>query len=202
MAFFTLVSANASVGPARLRRWLRLLLLTALMPLASVAVHAEGFQVRYANTRLSDQVYVLNAGIDYSFSETALQALNNGVPLTILLEIDVQRKRRWWLDADVAELEQRYRIRFHALSGQYLVRNLNSGALYTYSTLSSALDALGRVRDLPLLDEKLIEPGEKYEVELKAELDIEALPSPLRPLAYITPAWHLGSDWFVCSLKP
>jgi hypothetical protein len=47
-----------------------------------------------------------------------------------------------------------------------------------------------------------VDSGEEYEVLIHAELDIEALPSPLRPLAYITPAWRLNSDWYSWSLTP
>jgi hypothetical protein len=200
MGSITLVSAH-SKGPtagARLRRWL-LALAFGLVPLCA---WAGEFSVRNADTNLVEGVYLLDAHVDYSFSAEALKALDNGIPLTIRLDIEVQRKRSWWFDADVASLEQRYQLRYHAFSEQYLVRNLNSGALYTYPTLASAVEALGDIRDFPLLDEKLIKPHAKYEVELRAYLDIEALPSPLRPLAYITPAWHLGSEWYKWSLTP
>ena len=200
MGSTTLVSAHseAPTAGARLRRWL-LALALGLVPLC---VWAGEFTVRNADTNLVDGVYLLDAHVDYSFSREALKALDNGIPLTIRLDIEVQRKRSWWFDADVASLEQRYQLRYHAFSQQYLVRNLNSGALYTYPTLASAVEALGDIRDFPLLDEKLIKPREAYEVELRAYLDIEALPSPLRPLAYITPAWHLGSEWYKWSLTP
>lgn len=174
-----------------------------LAPLYAGSAIAGDFAVREAKTHLSDHVYLLDAQIDFELSEQAREALNNGIPITIRIDIKVQRKRGWWLpDADVAALEQRYRIHYHALSEQFLVLNLNSSALYAHSTLGSALEALGTIRDFPLLDDKLISKGEQYEVELKARLDIEALPSPLRPLAYINPAWRLSSDWYVWSLEP
>jgi len=31
---------------------------------------------------------------------------------------------------------------------------------------------------------------------VKTALEIEALPLPLRPVAYLTPQWHLSSGWF------
>lgn len=163
---------------------------------------AEEFTVREAKTRLVDGVYQLDVSLDYEFSDESLEALHNGVPLTISLDMEVQRKRSWWLDEDIAVLEQRFQLYYHALADQYLLRNLNSGAVYTYPTLGTAVAALGTIRDLPLLDEKFIEKGERYEVELRARLDIESLPSPLRPVAYLTPAWRLASDWSAWSLTP
>jgi hypothetical protein len=102
----------------------------------------------------------------------------------------------------MASLEQRYQLRYHALSHQYLLQNINSGAFYAFHTLEAALGTLGSLQDFPLIDKQLVEKGEEYEVLLHAELDIEALPSPLRPLAYITPAWRLDSDWYTWSLTP
>jgi hypothetical protein len=179
---------------AALALWLGLLLAPPL--------HAADFFITGIHTRLQDNVYLLDANIDYRFSDEALEALDNGVPLTFQLNIEIQRKRRWWLDAEVADLQQRYRLQYHALSHQYLLQNLNSGAFYAFHTLSAARDAMGTLRDYPLLDEQLVEEGEEYEVLLQTELDIEALPSPLRPLAYITPAWRLNSDWYTWSLTP
>jgi len=180
---------------ARLRGWL-----CALALLAPALVQAAEFVVESAATRLVEGVYLLDASIKYRFSDEALEALENGVPLTVAIDIQVQRKRWWWLNESVALLEQRYQLHYHALSDQYLLRNLNSGALYTFPSLISAVRRLGVLRGLPLLDAGLIEPGREYTVELRARLDIEALPAPLRPVAYLTPQWRLASDWYGWSL--
>lgn len=181
-----------------------LTLLLGLLLLQPAAADDEvGFTVNDADTELRDQVYLLDADLDLRFSEETLEALDSGVPLTVSLDISVQQRRSWyWFDSELAALEQRYRLHYYPLSGQYLVRNVNSGALYAYPTLSSALAGLGRVRDLPLIDQNLIEPDADYQVELRARLDIESLPAPLRPLAYVTPSWRLSSDWYLCSLTP
>jgi hypothetical protein len=178
----------------------QLLLLLGL--LLSQPLLAADFFITGIHIRKQENIYLLDAHVDYRFSDEALEALDNGVPLTLQLTIEIERKRKWWLDADVANLQQRYRLQFHPLSHQYLLHNLNSGAFYAFQSLPAAIDAMGTLRDFPLLDAQLIEPDEKYEVLLQAELDIEALPSPLRPLAYITPAWRLNSDWYTWSLTP
>ncbi len=177
-------------------------MLLSLCLLFAPPLHAGEFAITNVNTRLQDNVYLLSAHVDYRFSDEALAALENGVPLTLRLEIEIQRKRDWWLDATVATLEQRYRLQFHPLSHQFVLQNLNSSAFYAYQSLSSALDAMGTLNDFPLVDQQLIKEDEDYEVLLQAELDIESLPSPLRLLAYITPSWRLNSDWYTWSLTP
>ncbi|MCK9530296.1 MAG: DUF4390 domain-containing protein [Gammaproteobacteria bacterium] len=176
-------------------------LLVALC-LGSAGARAGEFVVRSAATGLVNQVHVLDADIDYQFSERALTALANGVPLTLRMHITIERERDWLPDPQVAELKQRYEIQYHALSGLHVLTNLNSGASEVYLTLHSALRALGDVRDLPVIDDNLLAPDARYRIAMRVDLDIEALPSPLRPFAYITPAWWLSSDWYTWSLRP
>jgi hypothetical protein len=192
-------ASNFSTVPGATRRGLSLL---AALLLTAPAAWADGFVINAINNRLQENVYLLSAHIDFHPTEEVLEALKNGVPIPVLVEIEIQRKRKWWVDEDMAALQQRYRLQYHALSHQYLLQNVNSGAFYSFHTLDSALYALGRLQDLPLLDKQLIQPGQSYEVLIHAELEIEALPSPLRPLAYITPAWRLDSDWYTWLLKP
>lgn len=181
--------------------WRRLWYALAL-GLCAVTAHAGSFEVRSAATKLQDDRYQLTARIDYDFSAEVLDALANGVPLTLRVEVEIQRLRRWWANQTVAKLEHRHQLTYHAFSDQYLLRNLNSGVLTIHPTLNQALVALGALDDLPLLDAARIEADEEYQVQLRTTLDIEALPAPLRPVAYVTPAWRLSSAWFTCSLTP
>jgi Domain of unknown function (DUF4390) len=178
-----------------IRRLLPLLLLACLCA-GSMPSHAEDLVVESASTRLVNKVYLLNARIHYALSAKALDALYNGVPLTLELHIMVYRQRTLLWDEEVASLTQSYQLRYHALTEQYLVKNLNTESQQSYPTLSSALRALGRVHDFPMLDERLLEHGEKYIAYLRVRLDIESLPAPLRPLAYLSSGWRLSSDWY------
>ncbi|HEY0635851.1 MAG TPA: DUF4390 domain-containing protein [Gammaproteobacteria bacterium] len=178
------------------------IVLLALLLLAGNTAHASGLSIGEVETRLAEQVYVMDARVDIDFSERALEALASGVPLTLRMDIEVRRTRNWLPDETIATLEQYYQLTYHALSNSYLVRNLNSGALYVHPSQESAIEALGIIRGFPLLDAKLIIPGERYEIEMRTKLDIDSLPSPLKLLAYVFPDWHLSSAWSTWSLQP
>jgi hypothetical protein len=201
MGFSMRASPEAEPAPRRAGRspWPRWGLWLAAL-LALTPVHAEDFTIRAARTHLVNQVHLLNASIDYRFSDRALQALESGVPITVRVDIEVRRKRDYWLDKVVAELEQRYQLQYHALSGSYLLRNLNSNSSEVFLTMEAALASVGVINDLPIIDDKLLESDSRYEVALQTRLDIESLPSPLRPWAYVTPSWRLSSDWYAWSL--
>ncbi len=178
------------------RHWLAVLLVAAatLLPLQPSQAE-DAFTIKSLETKLVNGVYQLDCRIDYRFSEEALAALQNGVPFLILLNIEVEQVR-WYWNKNLAELEQGYLLLYHALSEKFILHNLNSGVQDHYASLGAALNALGRVNNLPLLDAKLLVPDARYQVRVRTYLDIESLPAPMRPLAYISSDWKkLDSDW-------
>lgn len=182
------------------RRWsLRYVWLLAFC-LYSQFVSAD-ITIRSVETTFKEKVYRLNANVEYQFSEAAVDALKNGVPLILLLDIEVEKQRPWWWNKNVASLEQGYLLLYHALTENYLVTNLNSSAQNNYRSLNAALEALGHITALPILDEKLLEPDAKYFVNIRMRLDIEALPAPMRPFAYLSSEWRLESDWYSWPLQ-
>ena len=191
--------ANKSTPAKILFAALLCLLLSNIFPGIS---HAEGFKILAAETKLKEHVFHLDANMDLKFSDDALEALRSGVPLIVLVNIEVQKSRSWWWDKTIAKLEQGYLLLYHALSEKYIIHNLNSGAQTNYISLNTALYSLSNIRDFPLIDKNLLEKDDEYYVRLRTYLDIESLPAPMRPIAYISSQWQLDSDWFSWPLKP
>ncbi len=156
----------------------------------------SGVIVREAHTVLKDGVYYLEANIDYRFSQPALEAMEKGVPLTVVMRIEILLERNYLWSQKVATLEQRYQISFHALSQQYMLRNLNSGSQYTFPSFDAARKVLGTIVDLPVIDSNLLEDDARYSGRMMAELDVDQLPVPLRLLALVSKDWQLNSVWY------
>ncbi len=129
------------------------------------------------------------------------RVVDNGLPLTIQIRMQVLRPRRYLWDEVVAEVIQRYRLRYHALARRYVLVNLNTDEQRPYPTLAQALARLGTLRDFPLIDTHLLDPEATYLARIRVELDIESLPTPMRVMAYLSKAWHLDSDWYVWRLQ-
>jgi hypothetical protein len=147
----------------------------------------------------SDAVYLLNATIDFDLPAGARLAIREGVPLTLDLEIVVRRGRRFWRDDTIATLVQRYELVFHALSERYLVRNLNSGEQSTFATLDAALDFMRVIEDLPILDRSLLVPDLRYDLSLRASLDVRTMPDTLRFVLFWIDDWRQRSEWYTWS---
>ncbi len=179
-----------------------LMLLFASSGLAQDPIVREGyFEVRSASTQLVDGVHVLDSRLQLVLSSEALEALNNGVPLTIELQMQLLRQRRFYLDALDAELEVRFELEYRPLSQRYIVRNLNSGDQDSFATLYSALNNLGRVSSLPIIDDALLAEDRDYRVRVRAMLQTQQYPAPLRLLFFWRSQWQLQSEWYEWTLE-
>ena len=170
--------------------------------LAQDNVEREGyFEVRSASTQPVDGVHTLDARLQLVLSSEALAALESGVTLTIELQLQVIRTRRFYIDDVEAELAVRYELQYSPVSQRYIVRNLNSGDQDSFATLYSALNSLGRVQGLPVIDDALLIDDRSYRVRLRAMLNTERYPAALRVLFFWRGQWQLQSEWFEWSLE-
>jgi len=176
-------------------------LIICLSPLTVAFARNQPFEIRSAESRLYQGVWFVNALIDYRLSEEALAALDSGVVLTIELQIQLDRVRRFWIDKGIATLEQRFELSYQPLSERYVVRNLNSGEQGSFATLFSALNSMGRIDDLPIIDASLLNADEQYEIAMRVVLDQNTLPGPLRLIAFWGSGFRLESDWYVWMLN-
>lgn len=175
----------------------------AVFPLIAAADNSDGsVEIRSAYAQLDEGVYYVNARIEYVLSAAAQEALRNGISLKIELQIEVNRYRRIIWDDTIASLKQRYRLSHHALTDRYVVANLNSGDTLSFPDLATALDYLGRVERLPLIDASLLENNARYEVAARVTLDVKDLSGPLKFLSRFWGNWKVSSDWYTWPLRP
>jgi len=196
--------SNRSVSkrPRSIGYFLLTFLLVVATGIAQESIDREGyFEVRSASTKPVNGVYTLDARLQLVLSSEALAALESGVTLTIELQVQVIRQRRWYVDNLEAELAVRYELEYRPLTQRYIVRNLNSGDQDSFATLYSALNSLGRVQGLPVIDDALLVADRPYRVRLRAMLNMEQYPATLRLLFFWRGEWQLQSEWFEWPLE-
>jgi hypothetical protein len=169
-------------------------------------LRAEGlagrFEVRSADLELKDGVYHLNARIDLPISEAVRRGLVEGVPLTLEVDLDIERVRQLLPNSRVAELTQRYRLQYNAVTARYILRNENSGQQESLGTIDEAIAHLSEVHSLPALDKALIAADRRYEGRVKARIDFGTVPFTLRLLMFWVSDWHRESDWYAWTFQP
>lgn len=187
------------------RRWLAGMALSlAVTPLwAEQSPAAEpGFEVVSVSSRLAEQVVRLDALFELRFSRQLVEALQNGVALTLLIEIEVVKERDYLWSAAVASITQRYQISYRPLTKHYVLDNLNSGVEFQFPSLESLLAVASVLSDFPLLDGSLLEQDARYHGEIRVSVDRDSFPVPLRLMSYVADDWYLSSEWLAWPLLP
>jgi len=183
----------------------KLLFLLICFAVAQHAAFAESidaeFSIRDIRSELKEGVYHLNARLDLQLGDEMREALRNGVPLVFVLELEILEPRFKWLNREVAHVEQRYELRYHALSQQYLLTNLNTGIQSAFHNLTFALSKLSYIENLPLLDADVIEGRDDVLARLRIRLDVGKLPLPLKIRAYTSQNWYTTSTWVRWALQ-
>ena len=108
----------------------------------------------------------------------------------------------WIWEADVVEHRLRTVLHYRPLSGLYELRNLQGDERLSFATRDAALRALGRIVAMPVVARDELNLDEDYMVRINVKLDLEALPLPMRPIAYLSSDWDIASTPWEWRLKP
>ncbi len=171
-------------------------LLGALLCLScSVGDEQKNIQILKKTASVSEQGVVLDANVGVQLGAEAEKALKNGVPLVWAVTARLWQSREIIWDEKIAEVVYRYQISYHALMDIYRVKDEQSGAENTFTSLQLALNEIGSLKNILITADRSISKKNLYSIGLLFSLDKERLPVPLRLVAYYDPGWALTSQW-------
>ncbi|MBA3479936.1 MAG: DUF4390 domain-containing protein [Lautropia sp.] len=173
----------AALGCAVLLTWMR------------PAQSGGTIQVEQARLDVSrpDDLVLLSADFTLALTETLRDAVNRGLPLYFLTEVQVQRNRWYWLDETVVATQIEWRLSYHALTRQFRVAV--SGRSDSFGSLEEALAAMTSVKGWSVAPLSKFEPRTVYEVWVRMRLDITRLPKPFQMTALTDSDWNPQSEW-------
>lgn len=169
-------------------RWL-----TLVFALLASPAFAD-LDITLVHSEIVDNSIQFTAVFDTTLNDKILEAVDKGIPIEIIVDVMLEEHRRILWDANLMNWELRRRIQYHALPKQYTVYGFGMAA-QGFDDVRSALKYLGALRDIKLAVPEKLRRKNDYRLYLRARLDIESLPAPLRPVAYTSSAWRLNSGW-------
>lgn len=175
-------------------KWLAGWLLALSLLLTGQAGMAASIQVDSLKILTQDSRYLLDARLTYQLSPAMIEALDSGVAMSFRLQLKILPEHPGIWQRPVYKRRLTYRLSYHALAAVYELLSPDQDQVQRFTTREAALRALGRLANIPLLDMAEVDAAQPYELQLKASLDIESLPVPLRPLAYLSNDWNLNLD--------
>ena len=156
--------------------------IAALLSISIMSVdpaHAEAtIQIRSVKLEAVEDGYQFDANFEITLNRRLEYALEKGIVLYFVTELNLLSSRWYWLDEKVAASRVREGLSYYALTRQY---RLSRGTLsQNFGTLDEALEALGRVRNRPIIANTELKLDTDYTVEVRMRLDIAALPKPFQ----------------------
>ena len=171
-----------------------LLSATISWPIAGLAQDDDGqIIIHSASVELGEAKGRLSVDADITLPREIRAGLNSGVPLEFIVELQLQRPRRWLPDANLATFQRRYSLIYYELTRHYRVRALDTDVSRSFRSLLPALEELGELRDimLPVTAEQALSLKNAKQASLQIKLNSDALPLPLQPV--FTSTWRLSS---------
>jgi hypothetical protein len=186
----------ASIMRVCVRR--NLSLLTLLLWLFSPNASAESFAVIKAQIDHIGNAHVFSGQISYPLTPRVKEALHNGVPITFEQEFELIDSTPilgyWHWDDVLWNTTLRFQLRFHALTQQYILESLETRHSQSFTSLESALRIMGEINNLPL-PPRFTEQTDDLVFRVRSGIDLNALPTPMRPGALVSSKWQLDSPW-------
>jgi Domain of unknown function (DUF4390) len=189
------MTGSSMLGLLRLYS-LALLLIVVSWGYPGANVHAaDGIEI--GETRLERSIdgeaWILNVDVEIQLSSRLEDAVNKGLPLYFVLELEVTKPRWYWFDESSANRVQTYKLSYHALTRQY---RLALGAYQqTFSTLNDAVRAMTKIRGWRVGDFEQFVMGAKYDAQVRMRLDSSQLPKPFQVIGITNKEWSLNSEW-------
>lgn len=183
------------------RQWLLpwLLAFVLVSPVWAEGVQALETRVEYS-ADAPDAGWMLSAGFRLELGQRLEDAVNRGLPLVFVTDVEVTRPRWYWFDEKTVSMTQLHRLSYNALTQQYRV---STGTLsQRFETISDAMATITRVSRLRLGGRNEFRAGTPYEVAVRLRLDVSQLPKPFQVNAMTNREWTLSSDWKRFSFVP
>lgn len=167
----------------------------------AVALSAGSITLITGFTEQIDGVHYLNADIDYRLNEAALSALESGLPLRLTVEVEVRRSRWYWADAVETRFERAHQIQFQPLTRLYMVENELTGRRQSFQTYGAAITELGRIEDLPVIEEDVLDANTRYDLRMRVSMEVRERPEGLGIIARLWTNSSISSGWYQWTLR-
>ena len=172
-------------------------LLAFITLVVSFSSNAKAFKINDVQAEFTAKLLSVDARFALSLNDVVIDAIHNGIPVTLSTSIKLFRPRRFYFDKQLAEWQFNYILRYHSLTSTYLLDSPFSSEAQSYSKLESALQDIGAFQfESEIIEETLPESEKGYSLSLRIILNIDALPAPLRVVAFASPSWRLKSETY------
>lgn len=146
------------------------------------------------NTR-DDLLLYMN--VNGAFTADMKKAVLSGVPASFSFFISLYRKRSFWLDERIAEINVTHTIKYNNLKKEFGVsRSWEKGRPVTTDSFEEARRLMSVIEGLKVVPLNQLRKGSQYQLKAKAELSKLTLPLYLHYVLFFVSLWDFETDWY------
>lgn len=173
-----------------------------LLGCCTTLLYATEITVNKVSSKVINDIYVVDAILDYDLGRKPLEALENGIPLTFYIEVEFEQPRKLMWNKEVIRHNHNMQLEHLPLSDQYVLTNLATHDQFSFTSLDDALLKLGRISKLAITEKKRISSSSPLIGKIRTGLVIESLPAPMRIQAWLSSQWRASSGWHRWEVLP
>lgn len=179
---------------AFLRSGLALLTVFCLSLFTVSFAHAEGIEVTTARLEAADDGYRIQVGFAFELGNDVRTAINEGIPVSFIAEVEINRPRWYWFDEKTIRSTQTIKIQYDLWRRQYTAA-VNGGLKQNFNSLDEVINLVKQTRRWLVAEKNSLSFGSTYNVAVRLKLDSSQLSKPMLFTSLSNSGWRLSSDW-------
>ncbi|MFT4650038.1 MAG: hypothetical protein ACI8XX_000014 [Polaribacter sp.] len=179
-----------------LYRSVQALLFGLLISAASFAQGEPAFNIRTASFTMQESLLLLDSTIEIDLPKYINKAIDQGFAVPLMFEVEVLKYSRYWFDEKLLSLKQQYQLHYLPMLSSYAIFDVNANQRMYFNSRQEAERSLNVINAYPMFDVANINQSGRVYVRMRAGIDVDELPLPLKSSFYSDNDWDLQSDWF------
>lgn len=170
-------------------------ILTALF--VAMPAHAQKANLADIVVTNTEEKLIVYFNVENCFTPEMLRAIESGLSTTFTFYINLYKKRDFWLDPLIAEVEVQHTVRYDQLKRQYELRLTEmDGEVLLVQDPEEMRRVMAEVVALEVVPLDELEKGSQYQIQMMAELEKVRLPLYLHYLLFFVSLWDFETDWY------
>jgi len=131
------------------------------------------------------------------FTENMKKAIDNGVVTTFTFFVNLNEVRNWWWDKKIADLKVSHEIKYDSLKKVYEVKlSSKDDKVVVAKDFDQAKRLMAEIVGLKVTELKNLHRGNRYQINMMAELDTIKLPFYFHYVFFFLSLWDFETDWY------
>lgn len=155
---------------------------------------ADGVEVTTAKLESAEDGFHVFAGFSFELGNDVKNAINEGIPVSFIAEVEINRPRWYWFDEKTIRSTQTIKIQYDLWRRQYTAA-VNGGLKQNFATLDEIIKLVKQPRRWLVAEKGALSFGATYNVAVRLKLDSSQLSKPMLFTSLSNSGWRLSSDW-------